>query len=215
MASKSQSEQLKRNLHSTDRVKPVNEQIYYIVDTINDAINQNKKISFQYFEYGADKKRKLKNGGMSYIFSPYSLVWNGDYYYALGYSDKHERIVSFRVDRIASNPKILLEEAVPQPRNFNIANFTKTVFKMYDSENVIAELKCDNSLMKVIIDHFGEDVRTTEYSSTEFIAKTEISASPTFFGWVFGFAGKIQIVSPRSLKKQYRDMVELALLDCL
>ena len=211
MASRSQSDKLKRNLDTPDRIKPGNEQIYYIVDTINDAINQRKKISFQYYEYSVDKKKKLKNNGMDYIFSPYTLVWNGDYYYMVGFSDKHQKIVSFRVDRIAAAPLILSERIVPKPRDFNIAKFTKSVFKMFESEHVIAELKCDNSLMKVIIDHFGEDVRTNEYSNTEFIAKAEISASPTFFGWIFGFSGKIQILGPQSLKNQYRDMVKSTL----
>ena len=211
MASRSQSDKLKRNLDTPDRIKPGNEQIYYIVDTINDAINQRKKISFQYYEYSVDKEKKLKNNGMDYIFSPYTLVWNGDYYYMVGFSDKHQKIVSFRVDRIAAAPHILSERIVPKPRDFNIAKFTKSVFKMFESEHVIAELKCDNSLMKVIIDHFGEDVRTNEYSNTEFIAKAEISASPTFFGWIFGFSGKIQILGPQSLKNQYRDMVKSTL----
>ena len=211
MTSKNQADKLKRNLNTPDRIKPGNEQIYYIVDTVNEAINQRKKISFQYYEYSADKKKKLKNDGMDYIFSPYTLVWNGDYYYMVGFSDKHQKIASFRVDRIAATPDILSEKIVPKPRNFNIAKFTKSVFKMYDSEHVIAELRCDNSLMKVIIDHFGEDVRTSEYNNTEFIAKAEVSASPTFFGWIFGFGGKIQIISPQSLKNQYRDMVKSTL----
>ena len=208
MASRSQSYKLKRNLDNPDRIKQGNEQIYYIVDTINDAINQNRKISFKYYEYSADKKKKLKNNGLDYVFSPYTLVWNGDYYYMVGYSEKHQKIISFRVDRIAQTPEILSERAVQKPRSFNIAKYTKSVFKMFDSEHVIAHLKCDNSLMKVIIDHFGEDVITSEYNTNEFIAKAEVSASPTFFGWVFGFGGKIQIIGPESLKTQYKKMVK-------
>ena len=40
--------------------------------------------------------------------------------------------------------------------------------------------------------------------------QTEVSASPTFFGWVFGFNGKVQILAPESVKEQYRQMIAQA-----
>ena len=35
----------------------------------------------------------------------------------------------------------------------------------------------------------------------------EVSTSPTFFGWIFGFGGKVQILSPESVKEEYRQMI--------
>lgn len=43
-----------------------------------------------------------------------------------------------------------------------------------------------------------------------FRIQTEVSASPTFFGWVFGFGGKVQILGPESVKEQYRQMIAKA-----
>jgi predicted DNA-binding transcriptional regulator YafY len=45
---------------------------------------------------------------------------------------------------------------------------------------------------------------------TSFRVQTEVSASPTFFGWVFGFNGKVQILAPESVKEQYRQMIAQA-----
>lgn len=78
---------------------------------------------------------------------------------------------------------------------------------MYDGEMVTVDLRCDNSLMKTIIDRFGEDVKTLAYDMTSFRVLTEVSASPTFFGWVFGFGGKVQILGPESIKEKYQQMV--------
>ena len=36
---------------------------------------------------------------------------------------------------------------------------------------------------------------------------TEASASSTFFGWVFGFGGKVQILAPESVREQYKQMI--------
>lgn len=131
-------------------MKSDNEQIYYVIDTINDAINMGKQISFQYYDYT----------GM--------------------------------------------------PDDFDIENFTKEVFFMFPGEKVMVDLRCDNSLMKIMVDRFGEDVTTLAYDMTSFRVQTEVSASPTFFGWVFGFNGKVQILAPESVKEQYRQMIAQA-----
>ena len=130
LTSEGQVSKLKRNNYVAGRIKPDNEQIYYIVDTINDAINDGKKISFQYYDYTGLKKKVLKNKGEVYTLSPYHLVWCGDYYYVIGYSDKKNKVVTFRVDRIAANPKMLEADIVPQPDDFELADFTKEVFNM-------------------------------------------------------------------------------------
>ena len=106
MASCHQACALKRNISIADRIKPNNEQIYYIMDVINDAINARRKISFLYFAYDGQKRRKQKNDGAAYVFSPYTLTWNGDYYYVVGWSDKHGKVATFRVDRIYSVPEL-------------------------------------------------------------------------------------------------------------
>ena len=63
LTSNEQVKKLKRNNYVSGRIKPNNEQIYYIVDTINDAINEGKQISFQYYEYTGLKEKVLKSKG--------------------------------------------------------------------------------------------------------------------------------------------------------
>ncbi len=96
------------------------------------------------------------------------------------------------------------------PDDFDIENYTKEVFFMFSGEKVLVDLRCDNSLMKTMVDRFGEDVTTLAYDMTSFRVQTEVSASPTFFGWVFGFNDKVQILAPESVKEQYRQMIAQA-----
>ena len=213
MTSPGQVAKLKRNNYVVNRIKPDNEQIYYIIDAINDAINTGKQISFQYYDYTGLKKKVLKNKGEVYKLSPYKLLWCGDYYYVLGYSEKKSKVINFRVDRIASKPEILDKDIIPMPDDFDIENYTKEVFFMFSGEKVLVDLRCDNSLMKTMVDRFGEDVTILAYDMTSFKVQTEVSASPTFFGWVFGFNGKVQILAPESLKEQYKQMLTKATED--
>ena len=210
-ASMYQQDEIKRNIHTESRIKPSNERSFYIVDAINTAINRNKKIKFTYFEYGINKEKVFRNEGKPYTFSPYSLVWNGDYYYVVGYSDKHQDIGVFRVDRIESAPEITHDMAVPMPADFNISTYTKTVFQMYDAEHATVELNCTANMMKVIIDRFGEDVKTEAVDENHFVATVEVSLSPNFYGWLFGFGDKIKLIAPQWVMDIYKDMLNAEL----
>lgn len=209
LASRHQTTSLSRHLYVSSRVKPDNEDIYYIVDSLNDAISDQKKVQFKYLEYTPTKKKVFRNNGELYVISPYALLWNEDHYYMIGYSEKHEKVVQFRVDRMYK-PKISKTDAIPTPAGFNIADYSKKVFEMYDGEEMIVELACDNSLMKVIVDRFGEDFEAYPLTPTTFKAKMSVCTSPTFYGWVFQFGGQIKILSPVTAKQQFKTMLQEA-----
>ena len=208
LASVNKARELKRNLVVDGRTKLQNEQIIIIVDAINVAINQKKKIKFQMTEYNIRKKRVLHNDGEEYVFSPYTLIWDGDFYYVVGYSDKYQSIGSHRVDRIYKRPEILDEPAVPTPPEFSINTYVNTMFRMYDAERKEVELEVDNSLMDAIIDKFGPDVRTYACDQNSFRVVATISVGTPFFNWIFGFQGKVRIKSPKSVRNSYMDAVK-------
>ena len=196
--------ELKRNTSLPDRIKANNEKIYAITDALNDGINQQKKVSFRYFQYDEDKKKRLKNDGEPYVLSPYSLTWNGDHYYVVGWSDKHQKIATFRVDRIYETPVILEDSAVKRPKDFSIGKFAEKAFQMFDTEHERVTLLCENSMMGTVIDHFGTKVKPIHLDDEHFTIDVEVSISPTFFAWVFEFGGKIRILSPAQIANLYQ-----------
>lgn len=201
---------LRRNVSCEGRIKPGNERIYLIVDAINDAINANKKISFQYFQYNVRKEKKLKRNGEPYVITPLHLVWNGDCYYMIGVYDYKQRLGSFRVDRIAKCPVILTEDGTPAPDSFNIDEYINTTFHMFNSPHEEVELVCDNDVMDSIIDRFGEDVTTYAHDMMSFRAVVNIAVSHVFYSWVFGFGGKVKIKGPENIKEEYAEMLRAA-----
>ena len=208
LAGQYQSEKIKRNLVPEGRIKPNNEYIYYIVDAINDAINAKKKISFQYYKYNVHKEKEPRHNGEIYVFSPYHLVWNGDYYYVIGYSEKHGEIGNFRVDRICNRPDILDDDAFPTPDDFDLNRYINTNFRMYASESQKVELICDNSVIDSLIDRFGEDIDTEIIDENTFKATVDISVNHIFYSWVFGFGGAVRINTPKEVKNGYYKMID-------
>ena len=50
-------EKLCCHIYLSERLKSDNEEIYYIVDKVNSAVNLNRQITFQYYEYDVEKTR--------------------------------------------------------------------------------------------------------------------------------------------------------------
>lgn len=200
---------LKRNVSCEGRIKTDNKKIYLIIDTINEAINTNKKISFQYFKYASDKSRVLKNEGKEYVITPLHLVWNGDYYYMIGVYDYKQRLGSFRIDRIANCPKILEDqEAALPPDDFDVNDHINSSFRMFNSKRTEVVLECDNDTMDSMVDRFGETLDAIQLSEDTFEIKINIAANHVFFSWVFGFGGKVKIKSPKDVVSSYENMLK-------
>ena len=206
---------LRRHIYVEDRVKPDNHNGYYIVDAINDAIDTKRKISFFYTDFDMNKQRYITNNGEPYTVSPYALIWDGDYYYMRGFCDNRCEMRNFRIDRIYEQPKILNQIAVMPPDNFTPVEYSRHVFRMFDTdEPVDVKLLCHSSVMKYIIDNFGTGFESEVVDEDYFKAVVNVCTSSTFYRWVFGFTGKIQIMEPQQTASEYREMLLNALALC-
>ena len=197
LASVNQKTELRRHLHGAGgRFKAKNENIYYTVNDINEAINKRRRIAFRYFEYDGSKNRVYRNDGGEYELSPYDLIWNNDFYYVVGYSREHNNVSTFRVDRI-DKVEILNERVVKKPAGYKVENYSTGIFEMFEGETVRVRLECKNELMKYVIDRFGEDVDTKPRGDDYFVATVNVSLSPNFYAWVFRFEGNMIVLSPK------------------
>ena len=123
------ADELKRSLYVEGKVKTSNEAVYYIVDLLQKAINEERVVTFQYIEYTPQKERVLKHNGQRYQLSPYDLVWDDEAYYVFGWSKgyHHNKIVKFRVDRI-TNPRVVNIKYYPKPNDYDISVICNRVF---------------------------------------------------------------------------------------
>ena len=204
MASRWQAEKLNRRIYMGGTSKPENEAIYYIVDTLQTAIQEKKQVTFQYYEYLPTKEKVLKHEGYHYQFSPYALIWSRDFYYVVGWSEKHGKLAQFRVDRMTGIERLDLPGR--QMPDFDPAEYVQKVFGMYPDDLQTVTLLCKNHLMRSVIDRFGETVQTKVVDDDHFLATVEVAPSPPFFAWVFTFAGEIRIVSPENVLEEMREM---------
>lgn len=196
-----------------NRIKASNESIYYNVDAIHNAIAENARINFVYFDWDKNKRRVYRHNGKIYEVSPWALVWNNENYYLVGYDSAEEKIRHYRVDRMMS----ILTTNKPRDgkeafRETDTAQYTKKFFGMYDGEITKVTLNCSQEITNAVIDMFGSDVKfIPQTDGKTFNVTVELAVSPVFLSWVFMFGGQVKIVSPKNVAEKLKDMARTAL----
>ena len=204
LASRYEAKELTAKIFTAERIKADNGKIFLITDKVSRAIEQGKKVSFQYYDYLPTMEKVLRNNGEIYVLSPYALIWSEDRYYLVGYSDKRKTLTPFRVDRMTV-PEVLEEDAV-ENTSFNPADFTNKIIQMYSGTEQRVVLRCENDTMRSVIDKFGENIRVDIVDEQHFTAQVQVQTSQTFYGWVFTFAGEIEILEPECVRSEYLAM---------
>ncbi len=201
--------QLQRQVYVTDRIKTMNESIYYNVDKIHTAISGNVQITFQYFEWTASREMKLRKDGEKYKVSPWILSWSDENYYLLAYDEQAEMVKFYRVD------KMLKLDLTAEPRqgkehfeHFNLAEFSRKTFGMYAGEEEHVTLVCENRLIGVIIDRFGKEAAIRKADEEHFLITVKANVSGQFYGWLTGLGTGVRIQSPQKVAEEYQRHLE-------
>lgn len=197
---------MRRDVYVSGRVKSMNETIYYDVDAIQEAIAQNKQITFRYFDWGLNGKRVYRD--KSYSASPYGLCQSSENYYLLALSPRHG-ITSYRIDRM-SNISISPEDRVPCPEltGRRLTEYAGRMFQMYSGETTAVKLRFRRELTNVVIDRFGKDTMLLPDGDEWFVFTAEVAVSPQFLSWVMGFGDKAKILYPQSVVEQCKELCE-------
>lgn len=193
-----------------NRIKTSNESIYYNVDAIHNAIAENSKITFMYFDWDINQQEIYRHGGKMYNVSPWALAWNNENYYLIAYDSDSGELRHYRVDRMMS----ISQTGKPRDgkstfRDSDTARYTKKFFGMYDGDVEEVTINCSKDITNAVIDVFGTDIDfETSKDGETFNITVEVAVSPVFLSWVFMLGDKIKIVSPKKVKTQLIDMAK-------
>ena len=205
-----QAEILKGNIVNFKTTKHSNEQIFYNVDALEQAIDQQKKVLFRYFDLDEHGQKAYRRDGHRYVVEPIALVFNEDNYYMLCYSSRHQKTSTYRVDRMEA--VTVLEDPITETAvalKNEIGPYTEQVFKMYAGEAVDIVIEFNDSLIGVVFDKFGEGTKMMRSGEHKCVATVKVQISPVFWGWLFQFAGEMKLLSPESLAQEYKERAKL------
>ncbi len=207
LTSKQNAGKLERQVFVTNRVKTYNEQIYYNVDRIHDAIAADKKITFRYFDFNISKEKIYRKDGNGYLESPVSLTWDDENYYLITYKEKYNSFAHYRVDKM-DGIEITQEPRSEIPEQFDLSSYTKSVFSMFGGEETAVTVEFDNKLVGVVFDRFGVDIPVIKSGEERFTCTVKVAVSPQFFSWVMGFGNRAKIISPQSVVDEQKKLLD-------
>ena len=191
---------MRRDVLVSGRVKSMNETIYYNVDRIQDAISQNKQISFRYFDWGIDGKRKYRS--KDYKASPYGLCQDNENCYLLGHSPRYG-ITSYRVDRMSDIQILEIDrDPCPELTGKALTAHANQLFQMYSGDQVTVKMRFHRSMANAVIDKFGRNTMLIPDGEDHFTFTVSVAVSPMFLSWVIGFGPKAKILYPDSVIQQ-------------
>ncbi len=219
LASVYEAEELGRQVHVQGRIKTMNESIYYNVDEIHNAINQNSSIKFKYMQWSTDKKlvpRKTEDDSEIKIYevSPWALTWDDENYYLIAFDHNEKKIKHYRVDKM---DKISItgekREGRNEFRDFDPGVYAKKNFGMFSGETKRVEIEFPEKMVGVFIDRFGKDIMIKKAERKGYYKTfVEVAVSKQFFGWIFALGPEVKINGPeevvKSIKKEIKDTLK-------
>ncbi len=200
---------MRRDVVVSGRVKSMNETIYYNVDAIQEAIAENKQITFRYFDFGLDGQRHYRD--RDYVASPYGLCQDNENCYLMALSARHG-VTSYRVDRMSDISQT--EDArlpCPELTGKALTEYANHLFQMYSGQMATVKLRFDNSLVNVVMDRFGKQTMLIPDGPEHFVFTVNVAVSPMFLSWVIGFGSKAKILYPQSVVDACQDLCREAL----
>ncbi len=200
-----QARQLQRQVYVDRRVKTMNESVYYSIDKLHTAIAAAKAVTFQYFEYNVRKEKVFRREGQLYTVSPYGLIWNSENYYLAGFDHSKRELRHYRVDKMAGlSVTSLPRDGDGACRDFDLAAYADKHFGMFSGREGEIRLRCENALVGVVLDRFGQDVMLVPDGEEHFTVTVRAVVSPQFLGWLFGLGPGVKLLAPDWAAEAYR-----------
>lgn len=191
---------------TTEVSRSANKDLFFNIDTIHEAIKQNKRVGFQYLTYDKAGNPIARKDGFQYIVSPYFLVNNfGRYYLICNYREKYHAIQTFRVDYMMN---IEIKEDWPlkrietlegmQGKNFSLSEYLNDHIYLFGGDIISADLEVEEEwAIQYIKDWFGDRAKIKNKDGS-IIATVKCNEIALIY-WIMQYGEFIKVLSPQSL----------------
>lgn len=175
------------------------------------AIKENCKISFEYYKYVDDNKKKLSH---KFLASPYYLVPSNDEYFLICDLGIFGRTSHFRLDMMdkvkvmdSIKRKPLREGFIVNGQPTDLSKYMRESLNMWVGNVIDVRLKCDNSLRNCINSKFGNHVMKIYQKDHTFVVNVKIPDTEGFYKWLASLGQKAVLLGPDDCVKQYKEFL--------
>lgn len=218
LAGAQRAEVLKNNIVQFGTVKGTNENIYYSVNEIAQAITQKRKVGFYYFDYDVKHQRQYRMR-MSvpgekrwYIVNPVATVFKDDKYYLFCYNDYHGKMAQYRVDKM-DEVRMLDEKITPskESADFDLSKHQRSLMSMFGGETERVTFVGSVGVLDAVYDKFGDGIKIREKGDDKIEFSVEVQISNPFLSWVCGFGETLKVIAPQPVVNRIKEHIQQAL----
>ena len=203
---------------SADLSRNKNQDFFYNIELLSEAIEKKIKIEFQCSDYDLDGKEILKYNGYKYPgTSPYYLVNNYGKYYLLCKLYNYNHISCFKVDHLRNitlledQPIDSKEDVIDIGKDFDIMQYLNEHIYIFGGKVSRCKIIIKNSrVISDIKDYFGSKA---EFETKDGITTSNFTCNESaFFYWALQYGENIEVIEPIDvaikLSNHYKSMYE-------
>lgn len=218
MLSEGERSKREKGLYIDNGHKCENEEIYYNIDTLSNAIALKKKVTLTYTVRQISENKKLISKNKEYKLSPYALIWQNEHYYLVANNEKYDNLMHIRLDR-AKGISITKEdfrhfrEVSCYSEHFDIADYAAKSFQMHTGKLTEITLRCSSEIIEQVVDRFSDKIFIRNNENGWFSFSTKVMLSAGLVNWILQFSDKIKVEAPNELlcmvKERIKDLSAL------
>ncbi len=193
--------------------KSENPALFYNIELVDEAIESERQISFDYNLYGADKKLHKTH---THTVTPYQLILHNQRYYLMSKSEQWQNMGFYRLDRI-TNMALTDKKANPITKipgyehGINYKELSTALPYMYTDKPERIDFVADKAIVDQIIDWFGRDIRIAANPDDETKINVSLTASPMAMEhWAMQYIPRVEVTAPAALRETIKGNITAA-----
>ncbi|MCD8209535.1 MAG: WYL domain-containing protein [Coprobacillus sp.] len=192
---------------TTEVPRTTNNEIFYTIDVIHEAMEKHKRVGFQYTTYDKDGNEVPRRDGYEFVVSPYYLINNyGHYYLVCNYRTKYNPLNIFRLDyirniQVKEDWELKEMSEIEELDGFDINEYLNEHIYLFGGEAVTATLEIEGEEnTRHVVDWFGSNA-SFYTSGDKIFAKVRCNETSLMY-WALQYCDCIKVLEPESLKQK-------------
>lgn len=206
------------HVHAIADDMPQNKQLFYTIEVLDEAISNQKQVSFFYNEYSTDKKLhpRVTDDGKErvYTMNPYAIAATNGRYYLICNNDKYDTVSNYRLDRITgikmlNTPIKPMKEVKGLENGFDLPKHMAEHIYMYSGESAVVNFSFDKRILNDLFDWFGNDITFLGEDGEYLNASVRVNLE-AMRKWALQYSLYVKVNSPGSLAENIKEDLKKA-----
>ena len=177
------------------------------IETLSDAIHEDKTVQFIYTEYKKDKQlHPISEEPI--VVKPARMVPLNGFYYLIAYETKSQSIQHYRIDKIKNLESADIKtDFSSRNSRINIDEYLSSHSFMFAGKPIPVKIKVLEDKIGLVIDRFGDKIHIYQDNS-DYVSIGFNSNESDLYVWALENGDYVEVIEPQHLRNKIRNTVQ-------